>query len=304
MRRRRARRQRADAEDARRPPGSTCATARASGRRGAGDRRLPQVPRDLAARAAARRGDAPDRRPRDGPGRQQERAGATPDYKAAIARYNDFLKAYPNDPGNDRVLYQLARAYEQGGDLGTALKTLDRLVKDYPLNRFRDEAQFRRGELLFTAKDYPNAEKAFATVLAGGPTDPYHDRSLYMQGWSQFKQTRLEDGLRSFFAVLDLKIAGKKGEGIDRPRRPEPRRPRARRGHLPRHQHQPRQPEGRREHPRVHRRLGGAATSSASTSSSASSTSARSAPRTRPTPSACSRGRRRCMRRRRCCRRG
>jgi len=25
-----------------------------------------------------------------------------PDYKAAIARYNDFLKAYPNDPGNER----------------------------------------------------------------------------------------------------------------------------------------------------------------------------------------------------------
>jgi len=136
-----------------------------------------------------------------------------PDYKAAIARYNDFLKAYPNDPGNDRVLYQLARAYEQGGDLNTALKTLDRLVKDYPLNRFRDEAQFRRGELLFTAKDYANAEKAFATVLAGGPTVPYHDRALYMQGWSQFKQARLDDGLRSFFAVLDLKIAGRKGEG-------------------------------------------------------------------------------------------
>ncbi|MEO8526083.1 MAG: tetratricopeptide repeat protein [Caldimonas sp.] len=136
-----------------------------------------------------------------------------PDYKAAIARYQDFLKTYPNDPGNDRVLYQLARAYEQGGDLPTALKTLDRLVKDYPLNRFRDEAQFRRGELLFTARDYPNAEKAFATVLAGGPSVPYHDRALYMQGWSQFKQARLDDGLRSFFAVLDLKVAGKKGEG-------------------------------------------------------------------------------------------
>ncbi|MGZ5275479.1 MAG: tetratricopeptide repeat protein, partial [Caldimonas sp.] len=136
-----------------------------------------------------------------------------PDYKAAIARYQDYLKTYPADPGNDRVLYQLARAYEQGGDLGTALKTLDRLVKDYPLNRFRDEAQFRRGELLFTARDYPNAEKAFATVLAGGPTVPYHNRALYMQGWSQFKQARLDDALRSFFAVLDIKVADKEGEG-------------------------------------------------------------------------------------------
>ena len=93
-------------------------------------------------------------------------ARGAPDYKAAIARYQDYLKTYPNDPNNDRVLYQMARAYEQSGDLESALKTLDRLVKDYPATRYRGEAQFRRGELLFTAKDYAGAEKAFATVLA------------------------------------------------------------------------------------------------------------------------------------------
>ncbi len=58
--------------------------------------------------------------------------GAAPDYKAAVARYQDYLKTYPSDPGNDRVLYQLARAQEQSGDLETALKTLDRLVGDLP----------------------------------------------------------------------------------------------------------------------------------------------------------------------------
>ncbi len=138
-----------------------------------------------------------------------------PDYKVAIARYQDFLKTYPADPGNDRVLYQLSRAYEQGGDLDAALKTLNKLVADYPATKFRDEAQFRRGELLFTARDYPNAEKAYSTVLAAGPSNPYHDRSLYMQGWSLFKQGRLEDGLKSFFGVLDLKVGrlGNGGEG-------------------------------------------------------------------------------------------
>ena len=59
-----------------------------------------------------------------------EGAGDVPDYKAAIARYEDFLKAYPKDPRNDRVLYQLARAQEQGGQLEAALKTLTRLVKE------------------------------------------------------------------------------------------------------------------------------------------------------------------------------
>jgi cellulose synthase operon protein C len=130
---------------------------------------------------------------------------ADPDYKAAIQRYQDYLKAYPNDPDNDRVQYQLARAYEQGGQLEVALKTLDQLVKDYPRTRYLDEAQFRRGELLFTARNYAAAEQAYDTVLKQ-PDSLYRDRALYMHGWSVFKQGRLEEALTSFYGVLDLKL--------------------------------------------------------------------------------------------------
>ncbi len=134
-------------------------------------------------------------------------ANAAPDYRAAIARYQEFLAAYPNDPGNDRVLYQLSRAREQGGELEAALATLDRLLAAYPKTGVRDEAQFRRGELLFTLRQYPLAEQAYAAVLAGAASNPYQDRALYMQGWSRFKQARLDTGLQSFFGVLDLKLA-------------------------------------------------------------------------------------------------
>ncbi|MBC7917838.1 MAG: tetratricopeptide repeat protein [Rhodoferax sp.] len=135
-------------------------------------------------------------------------AGATadPDYRAAIARYQEFLKTYPNDPSNDRVLYQLARAQEQSGNLDGALQTLDRLVKVHPTTSHGDEAQFRRGELLFTARKYTEAEAAYATVLAVSPPSRYQDRALYMQGWSQYKQGKLEPALLSFFGVLDQKL--------------------------------------------------------------------------------------------------
>ena len=136
-----------------------------------------------------------------------------PDYRAAIKRYHDYLKTYPSDPGNDRVLYQLARAHEQAGELETALKTLDRLVAAYPKTAYHDEVHFRRGELLFATRDYPKAEQAYATVLAGGGSNAYQERALYMQGWSRFKQGRLEDALRPFFGVLDRKIANQAGEG-------------------------------------------------------------------------------------------
>jgi len=138
-----------------------------------------------------------------------EASGTANDYKAAVATYQAFLKAYPNDPGNDRVLYQLARAAELGGDLEGSLKALDRLVQAYPATRYREEAQFRRGELLFALRDYPKAERAYAVTMQGDRESPYYERALYMHGWSLFKQGRLEDGLKSFFGVLDLKLAGR-----------------------------------------------------------------------------------------------
>ncbi len=140
--------------------------------------------------------------------------GDAADYRAAITRYQDYLRAYPNDPGNDRVLYQLARAHEQGGELEVALKTLDQLVLAYPGTAYRDEANFRRGELLFTTREYAKAETAFAAVLKGNSASAYHDRSLYMQGWSLFKLNRLEDALHSFFGVLDLKINAPERRGM------------------------------------------------------------------------------------------
>jgi len=134
-------------------------------------------------------------------------ATPTPDYKLAIARYEEYLKEHPKDPGNDRVLYQLARAQEQNGQLEGAIATLDRLVAEYPKTQHYDEAQFRRGEILFATRDYAKAEVAFNEVMKGDSGNPFQERSLYMHGWSLFKQGRLEDALRSFFGVLDRKPA-------------------------------------------------------------------------------------------------
>ena len=146
-------------------------------------------------------------------------AGTAPDYRAAVARYNDYLKAHPADPGNDRVLYQLARAEEQSGQLELALKTLDRLVATYPNTTYRSEVHFRRGELLFLTAQYPAAEAAYATVLTTvqttGAEGAYPERSLYMQGWSRFKQGKLEEALQSFFGVLDRKLAGRGDEPLE-----------------------------------------------------------------------------------------
>ena len=139
----------------------------------------------------------------------------TPDYGPAIAEYHRYLQANPGGPDNDRVLYQLARAQEQGGKLEEALATLDQLVARYPHTRYRDEAEFRRGELLFSMRQYAKAETAYTTVLGGDSANPFRERALYMQGWSIYKQGRLEDALDSFFKVLDATVAGVEGDDLE-----------------------------------------------------------------------------------------
>ena len=136
-------------------------------------------------------------------------SGSNPDYQTAIAQYQGYLKTHPNDPANDRVLYQLARAHELGGQLEVALATLDKLVASYPNTTFRDEAQFRRGELLFNTGQYPKSEQAYASLVQRATPTPFQDRALYMHGWALYKQGRFEEGLQSFFGVLDLKIAAR-----------------------------------------------------------------------------------------------
>ncbi len=126
----------------------------------------------------------------------------------AIRLYTLLLKAYPDYARNDQVLYQMARAYEATSQPEKALATLDQLIARYPGTRMLDEVQFRRGELLFSAKDYRGAATAYAVVIKLGPTSGFYTQSLYKQGWSLFKQSMNEESLPSFAGVLDQELLG------------------------------------------------------------------------------------------------
>lgn len=147
-----------------------------------------------------------------GPGKPPAMSGNAlnaSDYGHAIKWYQDMLRAYPKHPGNDRVYYQLAKAHEQNNDPQQSLKVLDKLVADYPGTAYRDEAQFRRGELLFTLKSWAASQQAYESIVQQGETSPFYERALYMHGWSHFKQLHYDAALKSFFIVLDRKLTGR-----------------------------------------------------------------------------------------------
>lgn len=124
----------------------------------------------------------------------------------AIKLYTSLLQAHPDYPRNDQVLYQLARAYETTGQPEKALATLDEVVRRFPNSREIGEVQFRRGEILFSAMRYREAEQAYAIVVRQGATSSFYQQSLYKQGWALFKQGLNDESLPVFARLLDLKL--------------------------------------------------------------------------------------------------
>lgn len=133
----------------------------------------------------------------------------------SILLYQNVLKNYPDRPDNDTVLYQLARAYEMSGDVDSSLSTLNLLVSRYPQSRYRTEADFRLGEILFVRKDFRGAEQAYQAVVASGESSPFFEQSIYKLGWCYFKQGLFTEGLDSFTTLLDRKLAGQTND-VDR----------------------------------------------------------------------------------------
>jgi cellulose synthase operon protein C len=130
----------------------------------------------------------------------------------AIHLYSALLKAYPKYDRNDAVLYQLARAYELNAQPDKALASLDQLVAQYPNSRYLDEAQFRRGEILFSEKAYVKSQAAYEAVIKIGAASPFYNQSLYKHGWSLFKQGENERSLDSFAGVLDSVLLAKRDQ--------------------------------------------------------------------------------------------
>lgn len=138
---------------------------------------------------------------------QTEAAAETePDYKKAIALYQSLLASYPDSRDNDRILYQLAKAFEATGEIEKSLETLTELVRKYPRSRYMDEVQFRRGELLFSRLRYDEAEDAYAVALKFGKKTVFFERAIFKHGWALYKQDKYAEAMKSFFALLDIKI--------------------------------------------------------------------------------------------------
>lgn len=133
----------------------------------------------------------------------------------SIDLYNSLLDSRPQDPDNDRILYQLARAYQNTGQVDEAIEALTELTRAYPDTRLWTDAQFRRAELLFNRREYAGAEDAYRQVMGKGPDTAYFEQAQYKFGWSIFKQERYAEALDSFLPILDRELPVGAVENLD-----------------------------------------------------------------------------------------
>jgi tetratricopeptide (TPR) repeat protein len=125
----------------------------------------------------------------------------------AIALYNRLLTEYPNYEHRDKVLYQMARAYDELGRTDEAIETMERLIAANPKSEHMDEVQFRRGEYFFTRRRYRDAETAYNAITTMGSSSSFYELALYKLGWTFYKQERYEDALHKYMALLDYKVS-------------------------------------------------------------------------------------------------
>lgn len=123
----------------------------------------------------------------------------------AVKLYREFLDKFPGYDRRDQILYQLARCYEELGDIEGSMKIINQIVSEFPSSHYVDELQFRRGEYFFTRKRYLDAEEAYKAVVDRGTQSSYYEFALYKLGWTLYKQDLYQEALRHFFTLLDYK---------------------------------------------------------------------------------------------------
>jgi len=121
----------------------------------------------------------------------------------AIGLYKSVLKRFPDFEYNDRVLYQLSRAYEELGNTEEAISILHQMEARFPGSAYIDEARFRLGEYYFARKRYDQANAAYQAIIASGPASSYFELALGKAGWTSYRQQRYQAALKFFIALLD-----------------------------------------------------------------------------------------------------
>ena len=128
-------------------------------------------------------------------------------FDESIALYEDAIEKQSDPQKKDDLMYQLAKAYDMDGRSTEASAVLAAIAVNHPDSENSVEVEFRRAERFFSMGNYSAAEESYLKVIAAGSGN-FYENSLYMLGWSRFKQNDFKGALKPYTQVLDLLLQG------------------------------------------------------------------------------------------------
>lgn len=124
-------------------------------------------------------------------------------FEKAITLYRQLLREFPDYHDRAGVYYQLAKAHDLQAERDASLDALAMLAKEFPNDSQAAEAQFRRGEAAFVARNWGEAEQAYSAVIAVTAKNPFSDQAQYKRGWTRYKRNDFDLALEDFIPLVE-----------------------------------------------------------------------------------------------------
>ena len=123
----------------------------------------------------------------------------------AIKTFLQIVAADPPPPFVDRVLYDLAWAYQAADQPERASETFGQLADTHPESRLAAECHFRVGEARYAAGDYTAAAKRYFQA-AEVATDPdLSERAIHKLAWCCFRRCQFGAAEEAFDRQIAMK---------------------------------------------------------------------------------------------------
>ncbi|MBD3383693.1 tetratricopeptide repeat protein [candidate division KSB1 bacterium] len=113
-----------------------------------------------------------------------------------------ILRDFPSIHYQDKVLYKLAMAYLQEGNLAKAKSFFEQIIEEHPNSNIVLESHFRIGEYYFDKREFSNAIKHYKELL-GKWDNPYFNLSLYKLGWSYYNINDYSNSISTFIYLIE-----------------------------------------------------------------------------------------------------
>jgi len=123
----------------------------------------------------------------------------------ALKRYEDAIAVYRRvgGQGTDYALYQAGEALNYAGRPEEALRSLQRLVEQYPDSRWHPQALYRIGAIHFQEQNYEEARQAYRQLLTTYPTHRRAAEAQYGIGDSYYNAGDMEAAVNAYRTVLE-----------------------------------------------------------------------------------------------------